>query len=350
MNLIERGSNLIATMVFRFAGRLYRPGDSFDYRRLSIVHRRTVAMMLKMKKLDELSQASMERALRIRDPEAGPPRGFTLAGLLGLGVLTMEQIEAHGWGARNPEAEITDESEEGGSAWEAPEGSWKVFAEGVTEERSTDDTTLWIVPFKTGGPPRYFVHGLDGANLNGVGSIGGKARAEEWARKFMADRAAQKAAAREGDPDWSAFPEKEDDWSDDQIAEFDAWYDALQPGAEVVVEHAAVTKLVAERREAEAKEADILKENAAGASGETATDQDANAIGLNDQEINELLEAMTDEELVAHVAQLTGTDPELLKGLTPLALREMAADYLPSTEGNQPNDRNIQPGPDGDAG
>lgn len=346
MTPIERGTTLIAMKELSFSGRRYQPGDKFDYRRLGIAHRRTIGQMVKLKKLDELGADSMRNALRFRDPEAGPPRGFTLSGLKGLNVLTEDQI-ATWWGDRDPDKEITDESEADAPAWQAPEGSWKVFAHGVDEERSTDDTTLWIVPFKTGGPVRYFVHDLKGENLNGVASIGGKGKAEDWARNFMAEREAAAAAAREGDPDWSKFPEKEDDWSDAQVEEFDAWYDALQPGVDVAVEHAAVTKLVEERRQAEAKEADLILEKAnADAAGAQAA---GNLLGLTDQEVNELLEAMTEDELRDHVAQLTGTDPELLKELTPLALREMAMDHESSTEGNQ-DGGNIQPGADGAAG
>lgn len=332
MNALERGSTLIATRDIRFNARNYRPGDKFDYRRLSHAYRRTVERMLQQRKIVELTEETMRSALQLRK-DGGPPRGFTLAGLKALGILTEAQIAERGWGNRDENAEITDENAEP-QAWEAPEGSWKVFAEGSDEEKSTDDTTLWIVPFKTGGAPRYFVHGLDGERLNGDASIGGKAKAEEWARSFMAERAAREAAKREGDPDWSKFPENEDDWTEAQIAEFDAWYDALQPGVEVEVEHAAVAKLVQERRDAEAKEAEMRE------GGGEQTGEGAVIDGLTTDEAAELLEAMTEDELRAHVAHVTGRDVGELAGLTPLALREMA---LEAGKGEQ-NDGDVQPG------
>lgn len=342
MNPIERGSTLIAIKELRFAGRQYRPADKFDYRRMGIAHRRSVAQMLKLKKLDELTPETMKTALRFREEGAGPPRGFTLAGLKGMNILTDEQIQAHGWGNRDQDAEVTDESEADAAVarWEAPEGSWKVFAEGSDEEKSTDDTTLWVVPFRNGnrGAFRYFVHDLDGEKLNGDASIGGKDNAEKWAREWMAERAARAAAGREGDPDWSTFPENEDDWTDAQVAEFDAWYDALQPGA-VEVEHQAVNKLVAERRGAEAEEARILA-----AKNDQTGDQPGTVEGLTQDEMAELLEAMTDEELRAHVAQLTGKDVSELEELTPLALREMAQEHQASA-GNQQNGGDVQSGP-----
>lgn len=338
MTPIERGSTLIAIKELRFAGRQYRPADKFDYRRLGIAHRRSVAQMLKLKKLDELTPETMKTALRFRAEDAGPPRGFTLAGLKGMNILTDEQIQAHGWGNRDQDAEVTDETENQAAdqRWEAPEGSWKVFAEGSDEEKSTDDTTLWVVPFRNGnrGAFRYFVHDLDGERLNGDASIGGKDNAETWAREYMAERAARAAAAREGDPDWSTFPEDENEWSDEQIAEFDAWYDGLQPGAKVEVEHPAVTKLTQERRDAEAAEAEIL---AAKQSGQ----QEGAVEGMTQDEINELMGALTEEELRAHVAQLTGKDISELEELTPLALREMALEHQPSA-GTQQNGGDVQ--------
>lgn len=338
MTPIERGSTLIATKEIRFSGRRYRPGDKFDYRRAGIAHRRTIAQMLKSKKLDELTQASMATALRFRDPDAGPPRGFTLAGLKGLGILTEEQIAQRGWDKRNREIEITDESEAPEPMWEAPEGSWKVFGADADEANSTEENTAWVVPFQTGGAPRYFVHSLTGEKLSGEGSINGKAKAETWARDYLATIAASAAAKREGDPDWSKFPENEDDWTDAQVEEFDAWYDALQPGAEVDgVGHPAVIKLVTERRAAEEREAELKAQGEQSGEGEQTDAPE----GLTETEMNELLEAMTDDELREHVHTLTGKDRDLLAELTPLALREMAMEH--KAEGAS-NDGDVQSG------
>lgn len=318
---MDRGSTLIAAQQLRFSGRTYRPGDKFDYSRMGIQHRRTVENMMRTRKVTELTAESMKTALRFREENAGPPRGFTLAGLKGLGILTEEQIAERGWGARDQDAEVTDESAET-PAWQAPEGSFKVsLAEGDGAD------AVYVVPFRNGnrGAFRYFVHDLNGENLNGAGSIAGKDNAEAWARDYLTKRAESASAERNGDPDWSAFPENEDDWTDEQVAEFDAWYDALQPGAEVSVEHAAVTKLVEERRTAEKAEQDL---------------QAGRADGLSTEEANALLDAMTEDELREHVATVTGKSPDLLKELTPLALREMAV-----KAGMGENDGgNVQPG------
>ena len=336
LNPIERGSTLIAAQPVRFKARSYLPGDKFDYRRLGITYRRTVANMLTSRKLTELTDESMKTALRFRPEKAGPPRGFTLAGLRALGILSEEQIAERGWDKRDQNAEITDENADA-PAWAAPEGSWKVFAEATDEEQATDDTTLWIVPFKTGGATRYFVHDLSGERLSGEGSLSGKDKTEAWARQFMADRAAAAAAKREGDPDWSAFPENPDDWTDDQVAEFDAFYDALQPDAELEAEHPAVTKLFEERRAAEKAEAILKAGGEPGGPGVLA--------GLSPEEANELLEAMTEDELRAHVGAVTGKDPAILAALAPLALREMAIAAQPATEGSQ-NGGDVQSGAD----
>lgn len=332
MNALERGSTLIAAKELKFAGRRYRPADKFDYKRLGIAHRRTVRSLMDgiSRKVVELTPETFAEALRFRDPEAGPPRGFSLSILVQMGIMTWAQIAERGWDKRNQNEEVTDENADP-KAWEAPKGSWKVFAEGADEEKATDDTTLWVVPFKTGGAPRYFVHDLNGENLNGASSIGGKAKAEEWARNFMKERAARALAGREGDPDWSGFPENPDDWSDDQVEIFDAWYDALQPGVEVTVEHAAVQKLYEERVEAAQQNENDGTDNTPG----------ERADGLTTAEATELLEAMTDDELIDHVAALTGKDRDSLKDLTALALREMALEEQPP-EGSE-NDGDVQP-------
>lgn len=342
---IDRGSTLIAAQPLTFSGRRYRPGDKFDYSRMGIQHRRTVERLLKTRKLTELTAETMKTALRFREENAGPPRGFTLSGLKAFGYLTDDQIVARGWAKRDQEVEVTDDNAD--QTWTPPEGAWKVYAEGSDEEKATADTTLWIVPFRNGnrGAYRYFVHDLDGTNLSGDASISGKDNAETWARNFMKERAEKAAADRKGEPDWSAFPENPDDWSDEQVEIFDAWYDGLQPGLEVKVEHAAVQKLYEERVEAARQDAD------AGTSDDNAPQQEGAGIlaGLTSTEANELLEAMTDDELRAHVATVTGKDPELLKELAPLALREMAiAAQLPN-EGIQ-NGGDVQPGPDDAAG
>lgn len=330
---VERGSTLIAAQELRFLGRSYRPGDKFDYSRMGITHRRAVNRMLQARKLTELTQESLMTALRFRDKNAGPPRGFTLAGLRVLGLLTQEQIDAHGWAKRDQDAEITDENAQP-KAWEAPDGAYRIFAEGTDEEKATDDTTMWVVPFRAGtrGAYRYFVHTPDGECVSGDASISGKENAENWARKFMADLSAAKDAKREGEPDWSAFPENPDDWSDEQVDVFDAWYEALQPGVEVKVEHEAVQKLYDERVEAKKVEQASAGEQTPGIFA-----------GLNAEESKELLEAMTDEELRIHVAHVTNKPMDILNELTPLALREMAIAAQPPEQGAQ-NDGDVQSG------
>lgn len=343
MNALDRGSTLIAAKELKFAGRRYRPADKFDYARLGIAHRRAVTTLMEglSRKVVELTPTTFKEALRFRDPAAGPPRGFSLGILVQMGIMTWAEIAERGWDKRDQDEIVTDENavqEE--KAWEAPEGSWKVFAEGVDEEQATDDTTLWVVPFRNGsrGATRYFVHALDGTNLSGDASISGKDNAETWGRKFMQDRAAAAAAAREGEPDWSKFPENEDDWTEAQIAEFDAFYDAQQPGIEIKVDNPTVQKLVDERRNAEAQEAALQLQKA----GENNTTETESAIaGLSPAEAEELIDAMDETELRAYVAEKTGKTVEDLADFTPLALREM----LPPTEGAQ-NDSDIQPGPD----
>lgn len=331
MNALERGSTLIASKPFKFAGRRYQPADKFDYKRLGIVHRRTVDTMMSRRRADitELTPETFKQALRFREADAGPPRGFSLGILVQMGIMTWSEIAERGWDKRDQNEIVTDENaNQETKAWEAPEGSWKVYAEGVDEERSTADTTLWILPFRNGsqGATRYFVHDLNGDNLNGVSSISGKVGAEKWARNFMKERAERAAADREGEPDWSKFPENEDDWTEAQIEEFDAWYDAQQPGIELKVENATVQKLIDERRTAEAAEA-------ARKPGASAID------GLNAEEAAELIDAMDEGELRAYVAEVTGKTVADLADFTPLALREM----IPTPEGAQ-NGGDVQPG------
>lgn len=326
MNAIDRSATLIAYKELRFAGRRYQPGDKFETKRLSIVQTRKAKRLLDghTRKLAELSAETMKSALKRREEGSRPPRGFTIAGLLALGILTQEQVEARGWDAPDAPAPEGD--------WTAPEGSWKVFAEGVDAERSTDDTTLWVVPQKSAGGTgvtRYIVHDLDGTNLSGDGSINGKANAEKWARDFMADRA--KRLEQESTDPWAGFPENPDDWSDEQVEAFDAFYDDPSRDKEAEITHPAVKQLVAERDEA----AEELKRREEGGAEPDQFE------GLNDQEVQEVIEAMSDDEVRAWAAKVTGKPDEELAPLDRPALIELATEATKKQEA--PDDSNVRP-------
>lgn len=306
MNSLDRSAVLIAAKQFRFGGRSYSPGDKFDYQRLGITQRRKVIRLMESatRKIAELTPATMAAALKHRT-NPRPPRGFTLAGLIGLGILTEEQIVAKGWALENRDVE-----NEEGQAYTPPEGSWKVFAEGADEESGD---YVWILPHKPGGrgATRYFVNNPEGDNLNGVGSIGGKDNAEAWGKDYLAKRA---RASGEDSP-WKDFPEKADDFSDEQIEVFDHWFEGIGDDDDISNEPSAIQQLVAERRTA--SQADAERE-----------ETDKRFAAMSEAEAKDFIDGLSDEDLLSFISSQRPDQSDSLSQLSRIAQNDIAADII----------------------
>jgi hypothetical protein len=246
MTALTRSTKLIANKEFRFKGRPYLPGDRFDTRHLDVATERKVKVMIEgpNRQLVELSPATMAKALKYRPIDSRAPYGFSLAGLLGLNLITQEQIQRFGWevAGQEPEGELDDDEGREGGEYHPPEGSTAV-------------EDLWVIPVKSnGGPPRFDVVDASGTRIKTGGTIAGQANATKFATEFLATRA---AAGKPSDPPPAAklpfddFPSEREAWTGDQVAEFDQWFDALEPTAKVVIDNPAAVNLFKERRDAQ---------------------------------------------------------------------------------------------------
>lgn len=325
MNVLARSTTLIANKTLKFRGRTYSPGDKFDYQRMGHAQRRKVTRLIDgpERKIVELTAESMAKALRFRD-KPYPPRGFTLAGLIALGYLTEEQIAEQGWNTEDRDR-LVDVS----APWAPPEGSWQVRpdpVEGVTHDAQD---VVWIVPFYTAGKPgkagvvRYFVHNVDGENLNGDVSINGKVKATEWAQEHLAKVAAARTAGQ--DQDWSTYPENPDDWSDEQVAVFDHWFEGVEEDEEPEIEHPAVAKLFTERRAAPTED--------------PVEDANADFFNMKDAEARDFIDTMSDDDLVALVVAITDKPADEVKEIARVVMAQMAIDaHTEKAKAKEPED------------
>ncbi|AKU43432.1 hypothetical protein CPT_Sansa28 [Caulobacter phage Sansa] len=247
MDAISRSATLIANKAFTFAGRSYEPGDRFNWRRLSFSSRRKVNVMLgPVRKLVELSPDTMASALKRRDKGSRPPRGFTLAGLLALNLVTEEQVKRFGW---VQDQETGDDDETGSdSTWQAPEGS-------------VQEGALWVIPVKTrGGPARFDIVDGEGERVLTGGTIAGKDKAIAKAQELNQQAAQhqgidQHASAVDTQVTFADYPIDEELWTPEQMQAFNDWFDALDDSQEVAIANPAAVMLFNKRKREAARAA-----------------------------------------------------------------------------------------------
>lgn len=188
---VSNSSDLIAMVSLTWDTRSYQPGDKFKPGNLLPSQRRTVDRMIhsSARKLAELTAENMALALQRRAMGTGVPKGFTLAGLLGLHFITEEQVKRFGWDEDADDGtEAVEPAKEGGEGGEPP-------AEAVRPEWLGKDTEaypvqdLWVVRQKSnGGPPRYDVNDAKGERVLPGGTIAGKDNAIKKAEAFIEQR------------------------------------------------------------------------------------------------------------------------------------------------------------------
>lgn len=307
---VSHSSELIALVSLTWNAKSYDPGDRFQPKLLPH-QRRTVDRMVNAasRKLGELTAANMAIALERRPREAGIPAGFTLAGLLGLNLITEEQVQKFGWG--EPEGDDTEQQQEQQQQEPKARPDWLAAD---TEAYDVDD--LWVVRQKSnGGPPRYDVLDAKGDRVFTGGTIAGKDNAIKKAQAFIDAR----PPVEEPEPLFPDFPESLDDWSDDQKAEFKTWFDGLpQDDTQYVLSDAAGAYFKELREgggddDAEAEEARAELEAVAEANL-TAMDADGLRAWLKDRDMHAPADS-TEDQMREAAEKLRDAAAEQLKAL-----------------------------------